>query len=60
VDEKERKSFISAVRQTRQLLPVIFIRSFAYETAPANSIAIDNDPEILLDAIRKATEHPSV
>jgi hypothetical protein len=55
VDRKERQLFISAVRRQRQMLPVIFIRALAYESAPATSIAIDNDPEILLNAVRLAT-----
>jgi DNA-binding response OmpR family regulator len=59
VDESERQEFVSTVRHKKQQIPIIFIRSFEFETAPATCIAIDNDPEILLNAVRLAISHPS-
>ena len=46
---------ISAVREKRRLMPVLCIRSYAYETAPRTCVAVDNAPEELLKTLKLAT-----
>jgi hypothetical protein len=49
---------ISAVREKRRLMPILYMRSYAYETAPRTCIAVDNEPEALLKALKLATAPP--
>jgi CheY-like chemotaxis protein len=46
---------ISAVREKRRLMPILCVRSYAYEEPPRTCIAVDNEPEALLNAIKLAT-----
>ena len=54
VPRNEQQILISAARRKRSLMPILCIRSYAYESVPRTCIAIDNDPEALLNAVRKA------
>jgi DNA-binding response OmpR family regulator len=51
----EQRLLISVVRQKRRLMPVLCIRSHAYETAPRTCVAVDNEPEALLKTLKLAT-----
>jgi DNA-binding response OmpR family regulator len=55
VFQSERHLFISTVRQQRQLLPILCLRSYPYQTVPQTCIAVENKPEVLLNAIAQAT-----
>jgi hypothetical protein len=59
VFQTERHLFISTVRQQNQLLPILCLRSYPYQPAPQTCIAIENEPEVLLNAIAKATRRPA-
>jgi len=54
-----RQILITVVREKRRLMPVLCIRSYAYETAPRTCIAVDNDPEALLKTLKLATTPPT-
>jgi DNA-binding response OmpR family regulator len=59
VFQSERHLFISTVRQQRQLLPILCLRSYPYQSVPQTCIAVENEPEVLLNAIAEATRRPS-
>jgi PleD family two-component response regulator len=59
VFQSERYLFISTVRQKRQLLPILCVRSYPYQSVPQTCIAVENEPEVLLNAIAQATNRPS-
>lgn len=54
VARNDQQTLISAARKKRSLLPILCIRSYHYESPPRTCVAIDNDPELLLNAVRKA------
>src|SRR6266436_1688517 len=53
-----KQAIISAVREKRRLMPILLVRSYAYETAPRTCVAVDNDPEELLKSLKLATAPP--
>jgi DNA-binding response OmpR family regulator len=55
IPRDDQMVLISFVRQKRRLMPVLCIRSNAYETAPRTCVAVDNDPEELLKSLKMAT-----
>jgi DNA-binding response OmpR family regulator len=55
IPRNDQRQLISFVRQTRSLTPVLCIRSNAYEAAPRTCVAVDNEPEELLNTVRLAT-----
>jgi DNA-binding response OmpR family regulator len=55
VPRDDQKVLIAFVRDKRKLMPVLCIRSSAYETAPRTCVAVDNDPEELLKSLKMAT-----
>jgi hypothetical protein len=59
VFQSERHLFISTVRRQKQLLPILCLRSYPYQSAPQTCIAIENEPEVLLNAIAQVTKRPS-
>jgi DNA-binding response OmpR family regulator len=59
VFQSERHLFISTVRQQKQLLPILCLRSYPYQSAPQTCIAVENEPEVLLNAIAQATRRPA-
>jgi DNA-binding response OmpR family regulator len=56
---KVMRLLVAMVQTKRQLMPVLFIRSFPHQNAPPNCIAIENDTEFMLNAIAKATKRPA-
>jgi CheY-like chemotaxis protein len=56
VSRNDQQTIISFIREKRQLMPILFIRSYAFESAPRTCIAVNNDPEDLLNTVRLATE----
>jgi hypothetical protein len=58
VPKYEQETLIAMVREKRRLMPILCIRSYAYETAPRTCIAVDNDPEALLKTLKLATTPP--
>jgi DNA-binding NtrC family response regulator len=53
-----QRVLISAVREKRRLMPILCIRSYAYETAPRTCVAVVNDPEALVKTLKLATAPP--
>ena len=58
VPQHDQGVLISAVREKRRLMPILCIRSYAYESAPRTCVAVDNDPEALLKTLKLATAPP--
>jgi DNA-binding response OmpR family regulator len=50
----EQKRLIAAVRAKRRLMPILCVRSYAFEDTAQNCIALDNEPETLLNTLRSA------
>jgi CheY-like chemotaxis protein len=59
VPRKGQQILISAARRKRSLMPILCLRSYDYESVPRTCIAVDNDPEALLNAVRKALTPPA-
>jgi CheY-like chemotaxis protein len=55
VAQRDKHAMISAVREKRRLIPILYVRSYAYESAPHTCIAVDNDPEALLKTLKLAS-----
>lgn len=58
VPQHDQRVLISAVREKRLLMPILCIRSYAYQTAPRTCVAVDNEPEALLKTLKLATAPP--
>jgi CheY-like chemotaxis protein len=58
VPREDQQVLISAARRKRPLMPILCLRSYAYESVAKTCIAVDNDPEALLNAVRKAITTP--
>jgi DNA-binding NtrC family response regulator len=58
IPKDDKKLLISAVREKRNLMPVLCIRSSDYETPPRTCTPVDNEPEVLLNTLRLATTPP--
>jgi DNA-binding response OmpR family regulator len=58
IPKDDQKVLIAVVRDKRKLMPVLCIRSSAYETAPRTCVAVDNEPEALLNTLKLATTPP--
>ena len=54
IPKTQQNLLISTIRTKRRLMPILCIRSFAFETTPRNCVAVDNEPETLLKAVRQA------
>lgn len=53
-----QQMLIAVISDKRRLMPVLCIRSHAYETVPRTCIAVDNDPEALLKTLKLETTPP--
>jgi DNA-binding response OmpR family regulator len=58
IRKNDRQVLITNVRKKPRLLPVLCIRSYAYEYAPPTCVAVDNDPDSLLKTVKLATTPP--
>jgi DNA-binding response OmpR family regulator len=58
VFKSEQQLFLVKVREERRLMPILYIRAYAYQSAPDSCIAVGNEPEILLNILRLAIEPP--
>lgn len=54
ISRDDKQVLISTVRRKRPSMPVLCLRSYAYESVPRTCIAVDNDPEEMLNALRNA------
>ena len=59
VPRNDQQALISTVRKKRRLMPVLCIRSYAYESAPQTCIPVDNEPEELLNTVKMVTKPPT-
>jgi DNA-binding response OmpR family regulator len=60
IPRDDQKVLISFVREKRRLMPILCIRSNAYESAPGTCTAVDNDPELLLNTVKLVTQPPTI
>jgi DNA-binding response OmpR family regulator len=56
--KSDQQVLISFIRDKRQLMPILCIQSYAFESVPRTCVPVDNDPERLLNAVRAATKLP--
>lgn len=54
VPAKDQQLLISAVREKRKQMPILCLRSHLHASVQRTCIAIDSDPEALLNELRKA------
>lgn len=54
IPKPEQNMLISTIRSKRRLMPILCITSYAFETTPKTCIAVENDPEALLNALQRA------
>jgi len=54
VSRNDQQILISTVRRKRSSMPVLCLRSYAYESVPRTCIAVDNAPEAMLNTLRNA------
>lgn len=59
IARNDQQVLISAVREKRRLMPILCLRSYAYESVPRTCTAVDNDPEVLLNRVKLATQPPA-
>lgn len=55
IARSDQQVLISAVREKRRLMPILCLRSHAYESVPRTCTAVDNQPEALLHTLKLAT-----
>jgi DNA-binding response OmpR family regulator len=54
IPRAEQKVLIAGVRAKRRLMPILCVRSHAFEDTAQNCIALHSEPETLLNALRLA------
>jgi len=54
IPKGDQQALVAFVRDKRKLMPILCIRSYAYEAAPRSCVAVDNDPEELLKTLKLA------
>ena len=58
VPRKDQQVLISAVRGKSLQVPILCLRAYVYESVPGTCIAVDSDPEALLNALRNSVILP--
>ena len=58
VPERDQRLIIYLVREKRNLMPVLCIRSCEHQSAPRTCIAVDNEPEALLQTLKSVVQTP--
>jgi DNA-binding NtrC family response regulator len=58
IARSDQQVLISAVREKRRLMPILCLRSYAYESAPLTCTAVDKEPEALLHTLKLAIAPP--
>ena len=58
VPERDQRLLIYLVREKRNLMPVLCIRAYHHQSAPRTCIAVDNDPEALLQTLKSVIQTP--
>jgi CheY-like chemotaxis protein len=58
VPRKDQQVLISAAREKSSQMPILCLRSYVYESIPKTCIAVDSDPEALLNAVRNSIIPP--
>lgn len=59
IPKRDQRRLIAVIKEKRRLMPVLCIRSYAYESAPQACLAVDNDPAILLHCVKSAISPPA-
>jgi DNA-binding response OmpR family regulator len=58
VPERDQRLLIYLVRAKRRLMPILRIRSHHHESVPLACIAVDNEPEALLQTLKSVVQSP--
>ena len=59
VPERDQRLLIYLIREKRELMPILCIRSFEDESVPRACIAVDNEPQALLQILKSVVQGPS-
>jgi DNA-binding NtrC family response regulator len=54
VPNEEREQLVGAVRRTRKLMPILCVHTHKYDAMIASSVAVENSPIAMLDALKAA------
>lgn len=57
--ESDQRLLIYLVREKRNLMPVLCIRSYEHQSTPRTCISVDNEPEALLQALKSLMQSSS-
>jgi DNA-binding NtrC family response regulator len=52
VPDDDKQALISLIQKKKSRIPVVCIRSYAYESIPFSCTVVDNDPEVLLGCLK--------
>src|SRR5689334_4483388 len=58
VPEREQRLLIYQVREKRSLMPILCIRAYDHQSVPRTCVAVSNEPEALLRALKSAVQSP--
>ena len=58
VPERDQRLLIYLIREKRNLMPILCIRSYEHESVPRACIAVDNDPEAILRTLKSIVQAP--
>jgi DNA-binding response OmpR family regulator len=58
VPERDQRLLIYLVREKRNLMPILCIRSYDHQSVPRTCIAVDNEPEALLQTLKSVVQSP--
>jgi DNA-binding response OmpR family regulator len=56
VPERDQRLLIYLVREKRNLMPILCVRSLEHEAVPRTCIAVDNEPEALLQCLKSVSK----
>lgn len=58
VPDRDQRLLVYLIREKRNLMPILCIRSYEREPVPRACIAVDNEPEALLQTLKSMVQIP--
>ena len=58
VPERDQRFLIYLIREKRNLMPILCVRSYEHESVPQACIAVDNAPEAILQTLKSVVQSP--
>ena len=56
VPERDQRLLIYLIREKRNLMPILYVRSYEHESVPRTCIPVDNQPEALLQTLKSVVK----